>query len=85
MLVKTRFLNSAEIDLIKNGKQRLYALGTILYVDVFRKPRFTNFCFCFDFNEMGSGHADDCPMHNGTDWNNSSEPSSKERINVPFK
>ena len=47
-LLLMRALTDREIGLIQNGKSaRLYAWGTVNYLDAFKNPRYTNFCFGF--------------------------------------
>jgi hypothetical protein len=82
---KTISLSKDQIDsIVVSGSRRLVAIGTILYIDVFRLPRYTNFCFGLDESGIKTGVAVRCAIHNGADWNNQNDPYQSKILNVPM-
>jgi hypothetical protein len=81
---KSKSISKDDVAQINSGKKRVYAYGTVLYADVFRKARYTNFCWVFDIPGLFAKTGSDCPIHNGADWNNSAEPVLS-LVNVPMK
>ena len=82
--VMSKTVTPENIALINAGAHRLYIYGTIFYVDVFRKARYTNFCWWWDVPSLLQKIAHDCPIHNGADWHNSSEGGAST-MTVPMK
>ncbi|WP_315778284.1 MULTISPECIES: hypothetical protein [unclassified Bradyrhizobium] len=64
----TMTLLKDDISKIQGGTHRFYVYGTILYVDVFQRSRYTNFCYYFDIEGLRKGYATNCPLHNNADW-----------------
>ena len=68
MDTKDYVLSVDEIGKINAGTHRLFIYGTILYVDVFKIARYTNFCFYSDIAGIKKRQAANCEIHNGADW-----------------
>jgi hypothetical protein len=81
---KNMILTRENISRINAGTHGFYVYGTILYSDVFRVARYTNFCWHFDMTAIFARNGTDCPIHNGADWNNSTEPL-RSLMKIPMK
>jgi hypothetical protein len=83
---KTIVLTKEEVASITAGKKRIYADGTVLYVDSFGKGRWSNFCFNTDIKNIAKEHGSfaTCPIHNSADWN-PVDAQSPVRMWVPMK
>lgn len=69
---KTLPLSKDDIDALNGGHKRIYADGTVLYIDSFGKEgRWTNFCFTTNLERIKDEKSafDACPLHNNADWN----------------
>lgn len=71
---KSITLTREDADSINRGSKRIVEYGTILYNDVFRQGRWTNFCISFTIAEFDKG-GEVCAIHNDTDWSNPGYPS----------
>jgi hypothetical protein len=65
---KSLDLAKDDVAALKADKKRVYQAGTVAYVDVFGKARYTNFCRNAPFDGLINGDWEACPIHNGADW-----------------
>jgi hypothetical protein len=54
-------------DRILGGQSRLVVYGTIFYDDVFGYHRWTDFCYGYDWDALGTGRVQYCNTHNGAE------------------
>jgi len=83
MDTKDYVLPVEDIAKLNAGTHRLFIYGTILYVDVFKISRYTNFCFYLDIPGIKKRQAANCEIHNGADWFASLDQSTP--ITVPMR
>ena len=65
---KSVVISHTDADALKDKRKLLVAFGTIMYNDVFRKQRWTEFCWVFDWNNTTIKNATLCQGHNDADW-----------------
>jgi hypothetical protein len=80
---KELLLSADDIAKINAGTHRLYIYGTILYVDIFKFSRYTNFCFHMDIASIKQRNAANCEIHNGADWYKAGEKSVP--VEIPMR
>jgi hypothetical protein len=68
---------------LKSGSYIVCIVGTILYIDIFKTSRFTNFCYSFSWEGIQNHRGEPCPVHNQTDWNSAiDEPTA---VAIPMR
>jgi hypothetical protein len=75
-------IDKSDVDAINKGSKRIYAVGTVIYIDSFAytgKGRSSNFCFYTDMHGVTDGWYA-CPIHNGADWN----PGKPATMQIPM-
>ncbi len=65
---KSVVISHTDADALEHKRKFVVAFGTIMYTDVFRKPRWTEFCWMFEWETPTIKNADLCPAHNDADW-----------------
>jgi hypothetical protein len=65
---KSVVLSNADMESLKTKTKVVVGFGKVRYSDVFVKPRWTEFCWMFDWKDASTINAGLCPSHNGSDW-----------------
>jgi hypothetical protein len=68
---------------LKAGSHVVAIVGTVLYLDIFKTARFTNFCYSFSWQDIQNHRGEPCAVHNQTDWSNG-QPAITTTTNVPM-
>ena len=79
---KSVVISYTDADALRNKRKFLVAFGTIKYDDIFRKARWTEFCWVFDWNNTTIKNANLCPTHNDADW--SGNPYAGNTLTFPI-